>query len=97
MSKEAKKVVIIKIIQIFIFCISIITAFLYRGISPNWPFYLLLLGILVGLLIPVKYRLGFSSKEPGFLFKRYTRGTENLIELIVTLILIVVVLVLTMV
>lgn len=97
MSKEAKKVVIIKIIQIFIFSISIITAFLYRGISPNWPFYLLLLGILVGLLIPVKYRSGFSSKEPGFLFKSYTRGTENLIELIVTLILIVVVLVLNMV
>ncbi len=91
MNRKVKKFVIIKITQIIIFCISIIAAILYRNISPSWPFYLLLIGILLGLLIPINYRSGFSSKEPGFILKSYTRGTENLIEFILDCIAIVIV------
>jgi len=46
MNRKGKKFVIIKITQIIIFCISIIAAILYRDISPSWPFYLLLIGVL---------------------------------------------------
>lgn len=52
MSKELKKVYSITIIQVVIYVIALAMAFLNRGISPNWPFYLVLVGILGGFFIP---------------------------------------------
>ncbi|MGG5333986.1 hypothetical protein IGI89_001170 [Enterococcus sp. AZ141] len=54
MSKDLKKVYSITVIQVVIYVIAFAMAFLNRGISPNWPFYLVLVGILVGFFIPQK-------------------------------------------
>lgn len=88
MNKELKKVYTIKIAQLLIYIIALVAAFLNRGISPNWPFYLLLIGILLGFLIPIKYRSNFSSKDPGIFLKNHTRGLENIIEMIITCVVI---------
>lgn len=88
MSKDLKKVYSITVIQVVIYVIAFAMAFLNRGISPNWPFYLVLVGILVGILVgfflPKKYRSQFSSTAPGIFLKNRTRRTENIIELTVT-------------
>ena len=55
MSKDLKKVYSITIIQVVIYVIALAMAFLNRGISPNWPFYLVLVGILGGFFITKKY------------------------------------------
>ncbi|WP_270276767.1 hypothetical protein [Enterococcus casseliflavus] len=69
MSKDLKKVYSITVIQVVIYVIAFAMAFLNRGISPNWPFYLVLVGILGGFFIPQKYRSQFSSTAPGIFFK----------------------------
>ncbi|MGM0164660.1 hypothetical protein [Enterococcus sp. DIV1059_2] len=84
MSKDLKKVYSSTIIQIVIYVIALAMAFLNRGISPNWPFYLVLAGILGGFFLPKKYRSQFSSTAPGIFLKNRTRRTENIIELTVT-------------
>lgn len=60
MSKDLKKVYSITVIQVVIYVIAFAMAFLNRGISPNWPFYLVLVGILVGFLSP-------KNTAPNFL------------------------------
>lgn len=84
MSKELKKVYSITVIQVVIYVIAFAMAFLNRGISPNWPFYLVLVGILGGFFIPQKYRSQFSSTASSIFLKSRTRRTENIIELTVT-------------
>lgn len=68
MSKELKKVYSITVIQVVIYVIAFAMAFLNRAVSPNWPFYLVLVGILVGFFLPKKYRSQFSSTAPGIFF-----------------------------
>lgn len=84
MSKELEKVYSITIIQVVIYVIAFAMAFLNRGISPNWPFYLVLVGILGGFFLPKKYRSHFSATASGIFLKNRTRLTENIIELTVT-------------
>ncbi len=38
----AEQFFIVKIVQLLIYGISVAWAFFYRGITPTWPFYLLL-------------------------------------------------------
>lgn len=87
MNRELHKVYIIKFIQFLFFFISIIIAFLNREISTNWPFYLLLIGIMLGLFIPVKYRPNFSSIQPSIYFKDRSRRLESIIEMSIIIIL----------
>lgn len=82
MTREVKKVYTIKITQLLIYVIAVAFAFFKRGISPNWPFYLVLIGILLGYLIPIKYRSDFSSTDPGIFLKKHTRHLENIIEMV---------------
>ncbi|MBF8808689.1 MAG: hypothetical protein IC227_11110 [Enterococcus lacertideformus] len=96
MDKEAKKGIIIKVIQFLIYGISIVGAFIDRGTSPNWPFYLLLIGILLANFIPLKYRTNFYSTNPGIILKNHTRRFENIIEMMVTCIVIFLVILLNM-
>ncbi|MCS5465347.1 hypothetical protein NWO25_16980 [Enterococcus lactis] len=49
---NGKNFFIVKIVQLLIYGVSVAWAFFYRGITPNWPFYLLLVGILVGNFVP---------------------------------------------
>ena len=56
----------------------------YRGITPNWPFYLLLVGILVGNFVPLHYRTNFFSTGSGLFLKTKTRKLENIIEMTIT-------------
>ncbi|MDU5148630.1 MAG: hypothetical protein E6206_12765 [Enterococcus faecium] len=42
----------------------------YRGITPNWPFYLLLVGILVGNFAPLHYRTNFFQLILAFFLKQ---------------------------
>lgn len=88
MDKEAKKSIAIKIIQLLIYAISITGAFLDRGTSLNWPFYLLLIGILIANFIPLKYRSNFYSTNPGIILKKHTRRLENVIEMLLTCVVI---------
>lgn len=74
-----------------IYGISIITSFLNRGVTPNWPFYLMLIGILIGYAIPIKYRSNFNSTDSGIILKNHTRRFENMIDLILTFIVIILV------
>ena len=60
----------------------------YRGITPNWPFYLLLVGILVGNFAPLHYRTNFFSTDSGLFLKTKTRKLENIIEMTITCIII---------
>lgn len=83
MTRELKKVYTIKITQLFIYVIAVASAFFNRGISPNWPFYLLLIGILLGYLIPIRYRSNFSSTDSGIFLKKHTRHLENIIEMVI--------------
>lgn len=94
MSKDKKIFLIVTITQYIIYGISLVWAFLSRGITPNWPFYLLLVGILIGNFIPHKYRSNFFSTEPGFFFKTKTRKFENIIYMTTTCIVILLVLLL---
>jgi hypothetical protein len=94
LSKDKKIFFIVTLIQYIIYGISLVWAFLARGITPNWPFYLLLVGILIGNFIPLKYRSNFFSTEPGFFFKTKTRKFENIIYLTTTCIVILLVLLL---
>ncbi|MBO1306070.1 hypothetical protein JZO70_07850 [Enterococcus sp. 669A] len=81
MSKELKKILIIKIIQYSIFGISL-TAVIVRDRSlSNWPFYLMIIGILLANLVPIKYRSNFSSTDPGLFLKNHTRHLENIIDM----------------
>ena len=60
----------------------------YRGITPNWPFYLLLVGILVGNFAPLHHRTKFFSTDSGLFLKTKTRKLENIIEMTITCIII---------
>ncbi|XVH11543.1 hypothetical protein ACN6KK_09765 [Enterococcus faecium] len=42
----------------------------YRGITPTWPFYLLLVGILVGNFAPLHYRTNFFQLILAFFLKQ---------------------------
>ncbi|MDO2410629.1 hypothetical protein QUB72_06170 [Enterococcus faecium] len=42
----------------------------YRGITPNWPLYLLLVGILVGNFVPLHYRTNFFQLVLVFFLKQ---------------------------
>lgn len=84
MSKELKKVYSITVIQVVIYVIAFAMAFLNRGVSPNWPFYLVLVGILVGFFSPKNIAHNFLRLLRVFFFKNRTRRTENIIELTVT-------------
>lgn len=81
MNKKVKKALTIKFIQLFIYVISVAGAFLNREFSPMWPIYLSLLGVFLGNFIPIQFRTGFFSKDPGLLLKNHTRGLENIIEM----------------
>lgn len=94
MSKDKKIFLIVTITQYIIFGISLAWAFLARRITPNWPFYLLLVGILIGNFIPHKYRSNFFSTEPGFFFKTKTRKFENIIYMTTTCLVILLVILL---
>lgn len=94
MSKDKKIFLIVTITQYIIFGISLAWAFLARRITPNWPFYLLLVGILMGNFIPHKYRSNFFSTEPGFFFKTKTRKFENIIYMTTTCLVILLVILL---
>ena len=61
---------IVKIIQLLIYGISVAWAFFYRGITPTWPFYLLLVGILVGNFAPLHYRTNFFQLILAFFLKQ---------------------------
>lgn len=61
---------IVKIVQLLIYGISVAWAFFYRGITPNWPFYLLLVGILVGNFAPLHYRTNFFQLILAFFLKQ---------------------------
>ncbi|EGP5222310.1 hypothetical protein EHH26_05840 [Enterococcus faecium] len=75
---------IVKIVQLLIYGVSVVWAFFYRGITPNWPFYLLLVGILVGNFVPLHYRTNFFSTGSGLFLKTKTRKLENIIEMTIT-------------
>ena len=68
MSKELKKVYSITVIQVVIYVIAFAMAFLNRGVSPNWPFYLVLVGILVGFFHPPKISLPIFFDCSGYFF-----------------------------
>ncbi|RCN88232.1 hypothetical protein B1143_10000 [Enterococcus faecium] len=78
----------VKIVQLLIYGISVAWAFFYRGITPTWPFYLLLVGILVGTFAPLHYRTIFLPTDSGLFLKTKTRKLENIIELTITCIII---------
>ncbi len=59
-----------KIVQLLIYGISVAWAFFYRGITPTWPFYLLLVGILVGNFAPLHYRTNFFQLILAFFLKQ---------------------------
>ncbi|GEL91492.1 hypothetical protein EVI01_08290 [Enterococcus villorum] len=67
-----------------------------KGASVNWPFYLLLIGILIAYFIPLKYRSSFYSTHPGIILKNHTRRLENIIEMLLTCIVIFLVIFLNM-
>lgn len=94
MNKKVKKIYIIKIIQFLIYGISIIGTFLYRKSSPDWPFYLLIIGILIGNFIPFEYRSNFFSMNQGVFLKNHTRRLETIIEIVITCITIFIVMLL---
>ncbi len=73
-----------KNVQLLIYGVSVAWAFFYRGITPNWPFYLLLVGILVGNFVPLHYRTNFFSTGSGLFLKTKTRKLENIIEMTIT-------------
>ncbi|XUB29757.1 hypothetical protein IGJ66_002047 [Enterococcus sp. DIV0176] len=83
-----KKFFIVTLIQFIIYGISLVWAFLDRGITPNWPFFLLYVGILIGNFSPIKYRGNFFSTKPGLFFKTKTRKFENIMYMTVTCIVI---------
>ena len=85
---DLKKFYRIKTMQFSIYLVSIILTFLYPHLSTNWPFYLVLIGILLGNLLPIQYRSNFFSTDPGLILKRATRRLENSIDLSVTCIVI---------
>ncbi len=95
MSKDKKIFLIVTITQYIIYEISLVWVFLARGITPNWPFYLLLVGILIGNFIPHKYRSNFFSTEPSFFFKTKTRKFENIIYMTTTCLVILLVILLS--
>lgn len=76
-----KKAVFIKIIQFLIYVASLIFAFLNPGISPNWPLFLMMIGILLGNFIPRKYLPNFSKTEPSLYFKNRSRRLESIVEI----------------
>ncbi|KAB7548146.1 hypothetical protein GBM46_02925 [Enterococcus faecium] len=78
----------VKIVQLLIYGISVAWAFFYRGITPTWPFYLLLVGILVGNFAPLHYRTNFFPTDSGLFLKTKTRKLENIIEMTITSIII---------
>lgn len=86
MSKEVKRILIIKIIQFLICGISVIGAFFNRESSQGWPIYLLIIGILWGKFVPIKYRKNFFSTDSGLLLKNHTRRLENIIDTAILLI-----------
>ncbi|MCD1024445.1 hypothetical protein K4422_05845 [Enterococcus sp. SMC-9] len=88
MHKDKKIFFIVTLIQSIIYGISLVWAFLARGMTQNWPFYLLLVGILIGNFIPMKYRSNFFSTEPGLLFQTKTRKFENMLYMTITCIII---------
>lgn len=88
MHKDKKIFFIVTLIQSIIYGISLVWAFLARGMTQNWPFYLLLVGILIGNFIPMKYRSNFFSTEPGLLFQTKTRKFENILYMTITCIII---------
>ncbi|EGP4767175.1 hypothetical protein EFL02_11240 [Enterococcus faecium] len=88
MSNGKKIFFIVKIIQLLIYGISVAWAFFYRGNTPNWPLYLLLVGILVGNFVPLHYRTNFFSTDSGLFLKKKTRKLENIIEMTITCIVI---------
>ncbi|MBO1306068.1 hypothetical protein JZO70_07840 [Enterococcus sp. 669A] len=84
MSKELKKVVIVKSIQYCTYAISV-TAVLLRDFSlSSWPIYLVLIGIQLTNALPLKYRSNFSSTDPGAFLKKHTRHFENIIDMTIT-------------
>ncbi|HAQ4449733.1 TPA: hypothetical protein IXR81_002331 [Enterococcus faecium] len=84
MSNGKKIFFIVKIVQLLIYGISVAWAFFYRGITPNWPLYLLLVGILVRNFVPLHYRTNFFSTGSGLFLKTKTRKLENIIEMTIT-------------
>ncbi|PQF48403.1 hypothetical protein CUS81_04495 [Enterococcus faecium] len=78
----------VKIVQLLIYGISVAWAFFYRGITPTWLFYLLLVGILVGNFAPLHYRTNFFPTDSGLFLKTKTRKLENIIEMTITCIII---------
>lgn len=66
----AEQFFIVKIVQLLIYGISVAWAFFYRGITPTWPFYLLLVGILVGNFAPLHYRTNFFQLILAFFLKQ---------------------------
>lgn len=84
MSKELKKVFIVKFIQYFIYGISVAAALLKDYSPANWPIYLVLIGIFLTYFLPIQYRSNFSSAEPGLLLKNHTRHLENIIDMLIT-------------
>lgn len=94
MSKKEKKFFIVTVIKFLIYGISIVGALLGRDTSPSWPFYLLIIGILIGNFSPIEYRSNFLSRDPGLLFKNHTRRLENIIEMVITCLAIFIVIIL---
>ncbi len=88
MNKKTQQFFYVTIVKFLIYGIAITGAFLYRKTSPNWPFYLLLIGILIGNFSPIEYRSNFFSTDPGIFFKKHTRRLENIIEMVITCIII---------
>ena len=88
LSRDKKIFYIVTLIQYIVYGVSLVWAFLARGITQNWPFYLLLVGILIGNFIPIKYSSNLFSSEPGFILKTKTRKFENIIYMTITCIII---------
>lgn len=83
MNKEVKKILIVQSSQFLINLLSVIGAIAYRSSYPSWPFYLILLGILLSYFIPLNYRLIYST-ESGILLKNHTRKLENILMTLFT-------------